>query len=781
MNDGVLFSTVKDDGIQKETFIEHAIRTYHVGKFLYKKINPEFDYGKYLFACFFHDVGKLVIRLGEEVHTPRSKEGLDRIKNTPEYQAILKNFGLEDYSENEEVIKAIENHHDTKNLFEGFVSIADQLASSTNNEDLKNRSKLTAISTMITFLNENYGFHNYNFFYVTIPSFSKNELNSVGKLLLLKILYETIEDLEGVELLYETLDGCRVVTEFSSVEVREKISNKFNKNFVEFFKNQDIGGIIGGTPQAFKQYNTLPKDIKPELVKITVNKYINDILNELKKNNIENLEDIGLSEEIFLKFAQLPELKEYYSNIKGTKYALLADKDGNYNKWVVDAFKIKVKDKDSIVEQNKPVIEELLEKAGADILNITKKEVVYNKLFPLVMAINSLNSADIEYNFDISKFLAIDYELNLSEIPNNKENVCANCGTFRGTIPLETFTFGHRQHYRESLFQETNDKIRKGKILVCSICQAEALLNSLLCGISIENQNARINTKTHLILYGLDIDRNLIEELSDNKLAERLLKEYRINHVSIWAKSVEDMQIALFSLDNFEVGIKNEIFKCFLFSLICQRLKEENPLILAFGVNKVPSFLDNSKIQFSEKDEEIMSGKSLDFFEYVYNYVNTKYDTRRDYILQYHNRPLIGIAQILKREKTKFSEETEKVVKKLADSDLYGIMDDIWEMAKLSGALETGKNVGSFLGVFRGYPEDLDKMVNRFMKNEKLSNDKRSQVIEIYSKLREEILDIDDKKRRELRDYAQKTKYLFNSMKFYQLKKEKEDVLNGFE
>lgn len=220
MDNNLLFKPVKDDGINKETFIEHAIKTYHVGNFLSDKLELNVDKKKYLYACFFHDAGKLVIELGKEGHTPKSKEGLDLLKNLEEYQVLLKNFELDDYSEDKEVLHAIEKHHDSDNELSAFTSIADQIASSSSNDDLKNRLKMLPISSLITYLNEMHGFNKYNFYSITIQSFSKNELNAIGKLILLKLLYESIGELNDIKLLYETLNGCRVVTTLEWGELR---------------------------------------------------------------------------------------------------------------------------------------------------------------------------------------------------------------------------------------------------------------------------------------------------------------------------------------------------------------------------------------------------------------------------------------------------------------------------------------------------------------------------------------------------------------------------------
>jgi DNA-directed RNA polymerase subunit F len=395
---------------------------------------------------------------------------------------------------------------------------------------------------------------------------------------------------------------------------------------------------------------------------------------------------------------------------------------------------------------------------------------VYSKLYPLAVAVNSINSSDTDFSFDIQEYLTIDGAVSLHTIA--RENICANCGTFEGTVPLGTFVFGHRQHFRESLFTQTNDSVRKGKILVCTICHLEALLNSLLCGITVENQRSRINRKTHLILYGLDINKDLLQQLTDKKLVERLLKDFRITGENVYVTNNQDLHIVFFSLEESSIGISNQVMKELLFSLIINQIKIQNPLVYAFGVNMLPDIMDSSLIQYKEGIKPCIEGTSLDFFYYVVVHVSGNLDRKRDYILKYHANPLIGIAQIFKRENTRYTAETHEVVMKLEAGDFkYEIMDKIWEMAKYGGSLETGKNVGSFLGVFRATPEDVDRIVNKFMKNEKLSKETRGRILEIHESVREELKTLNEDQRKKLKDYAQKTKYLFNSKKFHELGK----------
>lgn len=643
MSQNLLFRKVKDDGVRKVSFIEHATQTYHVGKFLLNTLHIDVDRKKFLYCCFFHDVGKLLISLGKESHTPQSRTGLQKIGNTPEYSQILDRFNLDDFSHDEEALEIIEHHHDTHTLIEAFVSIADQIASSDSNEDLKNRFKEKAISTLITYVNEMHDLHAYNFFYLSIASFSKNEINPIGKLLLLKILFETVESIPETELLYETLKGCRIVTQLNETECRIKISEQFNQNLIEFFSQQDVSQLLGGTPDSYSQYTTFPREIREKIMDLTIEKYKNDILRELKRKKIERLEDTGIDDDVLSNFARLPDLKKYYSNIRGTKYMLLQNKSGTYNEDIVKQFNLKIK-KDQITEERNVILEHLLEKAGAHVSAITNKEIVYSKLYPLAVAVNSINSSDTDFSFDIQEYLTIDGAVSLHTIA--RENICANCGTYEGTIPLGTFAFGHRQHFRESLFTETNDSVRKGKILVCTICHMEALLNSLLCGITVENQRSRINRKTHLILYGLDINKDLLLQLTDKKLVERLLKDFRIMGENVYVSNNQDLHIVFFSLEESRIGISNQVMKELLFSLIINHIKMQNPLVYAFGVNILPDIMDSSLIQYKEGIKLCIKGTSLDFFYYVVVHVSGNLDRKRDYILKYHANPFIGIAQM---------------------------------------------------------------------------------------------------------------------------------------
>ena len=762
-----------DDPAASQTFIEHAIRTFHVGKYIFDQLRLEFNEKDFLYGCFFHDVGKLLARPGEP-HTPKTKEGLASIKNTKEYQTVISAFGFDDLSQDEHIIRAIERHHDSADEFSAYISMADQIASSESDDNLKNRLKKAPISTLITYLNEIHGFSDFHFYFVRFYSFSKNELNAIGRLFLLKLLYETIEQMPEVKLLYETFDGCRIVTKLDSIGLKQLLVAKFEANLVKFIENQNLKGILGGAPDNYAQFTNMPKEIKPKLVELTIGKYAQDILDSLKKKHIQKLEDVGLSLEILSNLARLSEASELpKKGIKGistTKYYLFADENDQFPKWVVETFLKDKKDRleKRIIGGGMPRIEKLLSKAGADVTGITCKDQVYNKLSSLVVAVNSINESAADFRFDVGNYLAVDDEVSLARIA--KENPCANCGVFEGEVELTPFVFEYKQHAKETLFKETEKKFRDRTKVVCGLCQIEAILNTLLCGTKLEGMQSRIDTRTHLIICGLGIDETLFEKLSPEEPIKKLIDRFRITKQSVYIKKRNDLQFLVMSIADAQAGSGNITFQQLLFSWLATKLKHYC-LVLALGVNKVPTTIDDSIVQFDDGETHIIDDVRTDFFEYVFTDSNLPFKQQRDVILQYIKNPFIGIAQIFKKSNLKYTNQTKELVQKMSKDDkLFNITDQIWEMAKIGGSLETRKNVGSFLVGFNGTPRSIDLIANRMLKNTMLSAEKRAQIIEIHEKLRDDLEKINDKQRMQLKDYVQRTKHLFNSKKFYELR-----------
>ena len=659
MNEKWLMKKVKyGDYVSEETFIEHAIKTFHVGKYLYEQIKPRFDREEFLYCCAFHDVGKIAANPGAP-HTPRTRESLRLIAKTKEYETILKAFKLKDFSDNDHAVHAIEKHHDSDESLSAFVSIADQIASSESNESLKNRLKTLPISTLITYLNEMHGFSERNFYYVRFYSFSKNELNAVGRLFLLKLLYETVEQMPEIVLLYETLDGCRIVTKLDSYDLKKLLSVVLNKNLATFIENQNLKDILGGAPDNYSQFTNLPKEIKPRLVELTVQKYTDDIVTALKKKGIEKIEDTGLSLEILTHLVNLAEVSTLAKNgirgISKTKYYLFADEKGLFSEWVVESFfdDKKPKFKGKLANNSKPLIEQFLSKAGADVSKITCKKEVYSKLFSLVVATNSLNESKVDFCFNIGDYITVDEEISLERIA--KEKPCANCGVFEGEVELTPFVFEYKQHAKETLFKETEDEFRRREKVICGLCQVEAIFNTLLCGTVFEGMQARIDTRTHLIICGLGISENDFESMVpfQESPVKKIIERFRITNQSVDLKKPDDIQYLILSIRNSEVGIENDVFSKILFSAIAAKLMQKY-LILAVGVNKVPTIVNNNVIQFTEGNiPTVDDDVRTDFFWFVYSDTNLPSKQQKNFILQYNENPFIGIAQIFKKTNQK--------------------------------------------------------------------------------------------------------------------------------
>jgi len=467
--------------------------------------------------------------------------------------------------------------------------------------------------------------------------------------------------------------------------------------------------------------------------------------------------------------------------IRGTskiKYYLFADEQGLFPKWVMETFFLEKKTKmeKTVSDNGTPLIEKFLFKAGADVSKITCKEEVYKKLFPLVVAVNSLDSSTVDFCFDIGDYLAIDDEVALGKIA--KENPCANCGVFEGEVELTPFIFEYKQHAKETLFKETEDEFRSREKMICGLCQIEAIFNTLLCGKKLEGNQARVDTRTHLIIYGLGISKDLFENLAPEEPITKLIKKFKITKQSIYTKNLDDLQLLIMSIGDAEAGSGNIVFQHLLFSWLATRLKY-SCLILALAVNKVPTTVDDSVVQFDDGEIAVIDDIKTDFFEYIHVVSNLPPRQERDMILQYVKKPFIGVAQIFKKGNLKYSNYTEELVQKMSkDDELFSITDQIWEMAKIGGSLKTRRNVGSFLVGFNGTPTSIDLLANRLLKNILLSAEKRGQIMEIHEKLRQVLEKMDDKQKRLLKDYVQKTKYLFNSKKFYEIRQRGEFVEN---
>ena len=765
----MIFKLVKD-GLAPESFIEHAIRTHAIAKFLMTHVKIPVDREKYLYASFFHDIGKLLIEKLGEPHTPLSEKALNAFKESAYYETILSKFNLSDLSSDPEVLQAIASHHDSKGDLGFYVAIADHIASTSSNDEIKNRFQN---STILHAFLKTTNFHQYNFYTITFPSFSKNELNAVGRLILLKLLFETLETISDVWFLYELKDGCRIATTLPETDLRAQLSQSFNQNLLKFISSQNLESFIGGDPQNYNYFvEIFPDELREVIFEVFANRFIDRLLRDTKQ---ENLEQIGLSKEIFYQllkedFTFLPKSNAAMKKILQTKKELLQKKKPPA--WV-----------EHFADTDKRIIDQILETVGVDTEKLTYKDKIDPIICSYLVAINSAKSSKTKLSVDLTSFIAIDGHLNVETILA-RENVCANCGTFEASVPLSTLTLGFRQHKRETLFRGRNEQLRSTDAFsICPICHFESLLNLLLVGVT-QGRQVRINPKTHFILYGLDIDRDLLESTYDEDkiIIEKLLQEFKITWQSVYTSRPEDFQIVLYSFINnlntpsgpIDLGMTNTTYSSIFFSWIASRFNQKFPFIVSYCINCLPKFLSNQQIQFPNGVINLYSEIEHQFFEFVFSNIND-YQMRRDYIIRYLKSPFIGLCVVFKNNRfIKYDDKIDELVMKLSENDkIYEIIDQIWETAKLGGALETSKNVGAFLGNFKGYVGDLDRVINRILKNEKITKENRQKILEIHEKLRTTLKALTDSERKLLRKQIQQTKYLFNSKKFYELSKNK--------
>ena len=196
-------------------------------------------------------------------------------------------------------------------------------------------------------------------------------------------------------------------------------------------------------------------------------------------------------------------------------------------------------------------------------------------------------------------------------------------------------------------------------------------------------------------------------------------------------------------------------------------------------MGSMPRELAPRLLQLPHKDLAPLDRAGHGWFNYLQTQPGAgKTEDKVNIVARFHLDPLLGTAHLFRRQwpYLRYNAKLEEVISLLAEADrLFAIIDGIWEMARLSDGLETGKNVGAFLTTFKGRPEDVDRIANRMLKNPKLSKEKRSKIIELWNSLREEAVQLSREERSALTKRIQATKYLMNSKKFYEIEKSKEE------
>lgn len=678
----------------------------------------------------------LVDRLGQP-HTPLTRKALESLRDDPQYHRLLDVFGLTDLASDPPTLSVLGEHHDAASQLGLWVAVADHIASAENDPDWTT-TPLAAARFV--------GLSSTHFFHISFPSFSKNEFNAVGKLILFKLLYETVERLPDITLLYETKGGCRIVTPLSREQVHVAIGEALNQTVKDFVRGQDMSIFFKGGSQEADRYAEMLPFSKEELV---------EVIGDVKKGEIL----AGLRNK--LKDAPSPPAMET-TGLPKTVFASLAGIDlSHYGSGKQSLAPLKA-DMSTILRQ-------------AGVKSYAHSDVVDPILANYVFTLNKVKTIERPLQFDIRPFLAVDNYFDIAPILSNEpeQDVCIDCGTYHGVVQSSNVLVEMMQHSRETLFCERMTDARK-HLYLCPICYIETLFNVLLCGTT-GGMQTRVKGFAHMAIIGLDLPEDILRA-EDPLFPEHVLRELRSQRITqrtLYAKD-RDINIALVSLNDGYVG-SSEKYREILFGCQAASIRAAYPLTTSFSVNMLPRVYDNAMVQLHHKDVPLPDDSFVDWFFYIFAHPGLGAgEERRHYVVEYATRPLLGIAYLFRRnaQRARYDEELERVVNELTRDDvLFQILDEIWEMAKLGGGLEKGRNVGSFLTTFKGRPEDTDRIANKLLRNEKLKEETRQGILDVWERVRGQIAALNQAQRRELMDRAQKTRYLMNSKKFYEVKR----------
>lgn len=794
MQKPALFLPAKTLEYGSQSILEHGLQVMAVGRFLYDRLTPDFDRNQYLWACLFHDVGKIVAPPGSgKPHGPETVNGMAKIRHDRHYRDLLNRFHLDDYSGNERLIRTMADHHDLDQGARGMsihISAADMIASGA-----VDRSDTRMNPALVAYLNQR-SLRQISFPEVSVFNASKNEFLSSGRAIMLKLLVESIEKEGETQVLYIHPAGCRLATDLTHQQLRGYLSARFGENLNSFLASQNVRDFLVGSAGGYSQFLTFPEVLREATADAIVMKYATDIVMDAydlrsKRREAdfsserinELLNELGLSLDILKNLCQLDELNSIVTNLAGTKLNLLGDGQGHIDPEIALRNDVKESNRVKYVENTEPQYISVLIKAGAKREDLTKCFSFESKLTGLCMAAAQFAGKEPAPDFELSDYLSID---GMIPLPGAGNTVCANCGSYPGEVHLSMIAFREQQHMRESIFKLSNSAARKGFLKVCRLCNLQALLNTFLSGVEYDRQYARIKSKTHLLVTGVNLKLKIAELLisEGETLFDRLSKGYRILEQHIITDGPNGFEMVAISFADTDSRIANRTYRKLLFSDIADCILQNVPGVLSISINCLPEKFDPTVIQMEDGNYDLILDQRLTFFRWVEHGLKLflRNEQKRDYILRYAHQPLIGLNQLIRREKRNWSEailsiqeELDTMVEELnaEEKSMYELAAQTWNMARLAGELSTGKNVGAFIKCFRGKPEDMDRLVNGLLKNEKISSEKRAGILDLHESLRNELEKMNDRQKRDFSEYLQKTKYLFNTKMWLIVKSER--------
>jgi len=809
-----IFSLAKSNG---ETWFEHSKSTFHLGRILWnlceEKISKYFTKDQYLWCCLFHDIGKTVWKGFGDKHTPYTKAVFKNIRGQKEYENLLEQFELPDFTEDQRLIKAIEDHHDNKIKGSEFITLADCIASSDFGylSEMDTGTYAAYLKFLISDMQE---VQEYYLNKITFPESSYLDRVKFGQLFLTKMLRESVwkfcETEDDTYYLFDIKNGCKILTKTRCQNLADKIKASFSEYLLDRFDDFPILQLIGGQPQStfrLRQYVFPEKHnlVLEALFQSCLIEGLGNIGRKAKIKQIPNkyeMEDWDkdflvktFSEYTGLDMERLEKIKDYDSSWMGF--------ENNDKTLLLENFaKLKNRKPEKI---NKDRIERLISsfKKGLEERptlesiflheQIIDKNSIYTDCWLEAMAKyfirkNSfLRSAEKHPDLTIApllSFVAINDQLPYSIYSNSTKDICASCGTFLKYMEAGPVVTGFsKQQWREAIGAPESPQP------LCPLCYFSLLIYTYLTGTE-KGQNIRPLDTMYFSLIGINILNDIEQFIKGNSLFEEEItkrldnfkKQYNLEETIVYIPHQIDLDTVVYSIIP-----KNETYKQYpslqKYSILSEirDLVSSSEGILGISLQEKPEIKGPFIIKTQEGEINLKEIEAeIDLFNFIRD-ITYEPKTLIFYFRLWHHNPVLTLSRIIKDNNTQgkkvylSKENLERGVIMMPEDDQnFQLARELWQIVRILGQLPSGRGskyeVGKPVKKFKGTPESLDYHMNFLLKDAKIGAAAREEALGVASKLRERLSKLDSKQQKELANYVKKTTHLFSALAWQEVK-----------
>jgi len=810
-----IFSLAKSNG---ETWFEHSKNTFHLGRILWdiceEKISKYFTKDQYLWCCLFHDIGKTVWEGFGDKHTPYTKAVFGNIRGQKEYENLLEQFELPDFTEDQQLIQAIEDHHDNKIKGSEFITLADCIASSNFGylSEMDSGSYGAYLKFLISDMEEIKGYYLNK---ITFPESSYLDRVKFGQLFLTKMLREAVwkfcEETQNTHYLFDIESGCKILTKIKSPDLKAKIDACFEEYLINQFEhNFPISILVGGKADDFVK-------VRQYILESQLQKFLDELLKGCLQDILRNIQQrykiLQINPNEITDSDELLKLVENYTGLTRDELIRVSDYDSlwlGFHLGITGALtqkyrKIKVESLRPGKLFLQPLME-WLENENADpedvpislILNkigvsIEKKSYA-DQFFPSIARFWNRKNCFLKPDnkvlhlkpAPILKFIVINDQIDVKLWSESKDNICASCGTFKPFFEGGPFIVGHTSKYRETVGKSRDDQP------LCPLCFFSLYSYSMITNVE-KGKSLRPRESVYLVLSGIKIlndVENFIQgdSLFEEEIIKRLenfKKQYNLEETIVYVPQQIDLDTIVYTITpNPKYDRYRRYPSLQKYSILSEirDLVSSSENILGVSLQEKPEIKGPFIIRTQEGEINL---KDMEAEINLFNFIRDITDEPRTLIFYFRlwqQNPVLALSRIVKDSNMQgkrgvylSKENLERGVKMMSEDDQkFQLTRELWQIVRILGQLPSGGRskyeVGKPVKKFKGTPESLDYHMNFLLKEAKVGTEVREEALRVASKLRDKLSKLDDKQQKELGNYVKKTTHLFSALAWQEVK-----------